>query len=115
MEASDMILRSQYDASFQCLPDGRSKVGYIHYLANKNDPPEKVRNIFDATSKVLHANAASVVEALTKDDIILSLDLSDVSKPGSYSIPIRVKTLGDYDYELSKDRMNIEVWEVTNG
>ena len=63
MEASDMILRSQYDASFQCLPDGRSKVGYIHYLANKNDPPEKVRNIFDATSKVLHANAASVVEA----------------------------------------------------
>jgi YbbR domain-containing protein len=68
-----------------------------------------------ATIDVTVTGAASVVEALTKDDIILSLDLSDVSKPGSYSIPIRVKTLGDYDYELSKDRMNIEVWEVTNG
>ena len=62
-EASDMQLKCQYDASLHTLIDGRSVIGDIKYLGNYNDPPEKVQNVFDASSTVLNAVAAHIVEA----------------------------------------------------
>jgi hypothetical protein len=62
-EASDMQLRVMYDASFQSLPDGRSRVGHIQYLGNVSDEPSDVKNIFHVASQVLRMTPASVVEA----------------------------------------------------
>jgi len=63
MYASDMQLRVMYDASYQSLPDGRSRVGHTQYLCDVSDPPDTVKNIFHAASQVLRATPASVVEA----------------------------------------------------
>jgi hypothetical protein len=63
MYASDMQLRVMYDASYQSLPDGRSRVGHIQYLCDVDDSPDTVKNIFHAASQVLRATPASVVEA----------------------------------------------------
>ena len=63
MYACDMQLRVVYDASYQSLSDGRSRVGHIQYLCNVDDPPETVKSIFHAASQVLRATPASVVEA----------------------------------------------------
>jgi hypothetical protein len=52
-----------YDASYQSLPDGRSRVGHIQYLCDVDDSPDIVKNIFHAASQVLRATPASVVEA----------------------------------------------------
>ena len=62
-EASDMQLRVMYDASYQSLPDGRSRVGHIQYLGNVSDDPSEVKNIFHVASQVLRMTPASVVEA----------------------------------------------------
>jgi hypothetical protein len=62
-EASDMQLRVMYDASYQSLPDGRSRVGHIQYLTDVNDDSTSVKNIFHAASQVLRMTPASVVEA----------------------------------------------------
>ena len=61
--ACDMQLRAMYDASFQSLPDGRSRIGHIQYLTNTNDPKEHVKNIIHANSQVLRMRPAHIVEA----------------------------------------------------
>ena len=61
--ACDMQLRAMYDASFQSLPDGRSRIGHIQYLTNNNDPKEHVKNIIHANSQVLRTRPAHIVEA----------------------------------------------------
>ena len=58
-----MQLRVMYDASFQSLPDGRSRVGHIQYLGNVSDESSEVKNIFHVASQVLRLTPASVVEA----------------------------------------------------
>jgi len=61
--ACDMQLRAMYDASFQSLPNSRSRIGHIQYLTNNNDPNDHVINIIHANSQVLRMTPASVVEA----------------------------------------------------
>jgi hypothetical protein len=63
MYASDMQLRVMYDASYQSLPDARSRIGHIQYLCDVNDSRDTVKNHFHAASQVLRATPASVVEA----------------------------------------------------
>ena len=58
-----MQLRVMYDASYQSLPEGRSRIGHIQYLCDVDDSRETVKNIFHAASQVLRATPASVVEA----------------------------------------------------
>ncbi|MGL5020779.1 MAG: hypothetical protein ACRC5R_01965, partial [Mycoplasmatales bacterium] len=65
-----------------------------------------------STISVVVTGAKSIVEKLTEKDIVLSLDMSEVSKPGRHTIQIRVKKMQDYNFKLSKDRMEIEVWEI---
>jgi len=61
--ACDMQLRAMYDASFQSLPDGRSRIGHIQYLTNNIDPNDHVQNIIHANSQVLRMRPAHIVEA----------------------------------------------------
>jgi len=61
--ACDMQLRAMYDASFQSLPDGRSRIGHIQYLTNNIDPNDHVQNIIHANSQILRMRPAHIVEA----------------------------------------------------
>jgi hypothetical protein len=51
--ASDMIITTHTDASYQSIPLSRSKLGGVHYCSNKNDPPTKVNGLFAIKSKVI--------------------------------------------------------------
>jgi hypothetical protein len=52
-QASDMIVTTHSDASYQSVPLSRSKLGGAHYCGNKNDPPTKVNGLFAVKSKLI--------------------------------------------------------------
>ena len=59
-EATDMELRAHYDSSLK--PHARHKAGVVIYLANKDDPPEKVGNIIEVVSRTPPGAVASIAE-----------------------------------------------------
>jgi hypothetical protein len=62
-EASDMILTSHADASYQSLPGSRSKLGGAHYFANVNDPPNINNGLVAAQSAVIKVVCSGASEA----------------------------------------------------
>jgi hypothetical protein len=59
-EATDMELRAHYDSSLK--PHARHKAGVVIYLANKDDPPDKIGNIIEVISKTPPGCIASIAE-----------------------------------------------------
>ena len=62
-EASDMILTSHADASYQSLPGSRSKLGGVHYFANKDDPPSVNNGLITTQSAVIKVVCSGASEA----------------------------------------------------
>ena len=62
-EASDMILTSHADASYQSLPGSRSKLGGAHYFANIDDPPSVNNGLITAQSAVIKVVCSGAAEA----------------------------------------------------
>ena len=62
-EASDMILTSHADASYQSLPGSRSKLGGAHYFANIDDPPSVNNGLLTAQSAVIKVVCSGAAEA----------------------------------------------------
>ena len=62
-EASDMILTSHADASYQSLPGSRSKLGGAHYFANADDPPGVNNGLVAAQSAVIKVVCSGASEA----------------------------------------------------
>jgi hypothetical protein len=62
-EASDMILTSHADASYQSLPGSRSKLGGVHYFANKDDPPSVNNGLINTQSAVIKVVCSGASEA----------------------------------------------------
>ena len=60
---SDMILRCQYDASFQRLLGARSKGGSIFYFVDDDAPIEQMNGLIDVDCHVLPKVCAAVSEA----------------------------------------------------
>ncbi len=58
--------------------------------------------------------ATSVINNLEQSDIVLRIDLSDIVKAGTYTIPIDLVTDKYFDYELGVEEMEIQVEEVNN-
>jgi hypothetical protein len=55
-----MELRAHYDSSLK--PHARHKAGVVIYLANKDDPPDKIGNIVEVISKTPPGCVASIAE-----------------------------------------------------
>jgi hypothetical protein len=62
-EASDMILTTHADASYQSLPGSRSKLGGAHYFANANDSPGVNNGLVAAQSAVIKVVCSGASEA----------------------------------------------------
>jgi hypothetical protein len=62
-EASDMILTTHADASYQSLPGSRSKLGGAHYFANANDSPGVNNGLIAAQSAVIKVACSGASEA----------------------------------------------------
>jgi len=62
-EASDMILTTHADASYQSLPGSRSKLGGAHYFANANDSPGVNNGLIAAQSAVIKVVCSGASEA----------------------------------------------------
>ncbi len=74
----------------------------------------KAINSEDAIVDVEVTGAKSIIDELTANDIVLSLDLSSATKPGTITVPIQVKKNKNFDYKLSVELITIEIIEVTN-
>ena len=61
--ASEMIVTTHTDASYQSIPFSRSKLGGVHYCSNKNDPPTKVNGLFSVKSKIIPVVCAGASDA----------------------------------------------------
>lgn len=61
--ASEMIVTTHTDASYQSIPFSRSKLGGIHYCGNKNDPPTKLNGLFSVKSKIIPIVCAGASDA----------------------------------------------------
>lgn len=72
----------------------------------------KALNSADAAIDVTVTGAESVVNDLTAKDISLSLDLSEYNTPGQVTVPVKVKKTKNFDYELEKETITVELVEV---
>ncbi|MBL0701775.1 MAG: hypothetical protein JJV90_01500 [Spiroplasma sp.] len=74
----------------------------------------KAINSDDAIIDVEVTGAKSIINELTANDIVLSIDLSSATKAGIITVPIQVKKNKNFDYKLSVELITIEIIEVTN-
>lgn len=72
----------------------------------------KALNSEDVAIDVTVTGAESVVNDLTAKDISLSLDLSEYNTPGQVTVPIKVKKTKNFDYELEKETITVELVEA---
>lgn len=68
-------------------------------------------NSDEAAVDVTITGAKSVIDELSADDIVLTLDMSDIDSTGTASVPIATKNDDDFDYELSQDFIKVEITE----
>ncbi len=72
----------------------------------------KALNQSETNVNVRVTGAKSVIDNLSAPDIDLSLDLSDIKKKGTITVPIILTSAKYFDHTLSRDEISIEVFEV---
>ncbi len=75
----------------------------------------KANNTSSTNIDVDVTGASSVVNNLDTSDISLTVDLSDITQPGTYTVPVEVSTTQYFDTELRVTELEINVEEVNNG
>lgn len=65
----------------------------------------------DSTVDLKVTGAASVVEKLTNEQITILIDLSNITSPGTYDIPVVARNNQNVSYELSKSTIKVEIKE----
>ncbi len=75
----------------------------------------KANNTSSTNINVDVTGAASVVNDLDTSDISLTVDLSDITQAGTYTVPVEVTTTQYFDTELRVTELEINVEEVNNG
>jgi len=97
------------------LEEGTSKTIEDVSLMVSNLQPNlqaKAQDISNTKIDVTVTGAKSVVEEVTKESIVLAIDMADISKPGTYQLPILIRKQNNLDYKLEQEEITIEIMEA---